>query len=124
MRSFFVAAIAATALAGPWSTSDNKLYYNGTETVLHGWSTTCTEYLLRGVGMKCWAEYQWNDPSNIITKLDADTVNATKSYFQQITSDGVKPSIRVPLTASNWLGVETNAAKANMGKYPNLHKQY
>lgn len=82
MKSFIgAAAIAAIANAGNWSTSNNKLYYNGTETVLHGFSTTCTEYLLRGIGMKCWATYSWNDPSNIITNLDMATVNAVKGYF-------------------------------------------
>ena len=28
------------------------------------------------------------------------------------------------MTASYWLGIETNAAKANMDKYPNLGNQY
>ena len=124
MKSLFFATIASPALAGNWTTGSNKLYYKGTETVLHGVSTTCTEYLLRGIGMACWANYDWSDNSNIITNLDMDTVNAVKGYFQEITSDGVKPAIRVPLTASNWLGVETNAAKANMAKFPDLSGQY
>jgi len=47
-----------------------------------------------------------------------------KTVFSQITADGIKPSLRVPMTASNWLGVETNAAKANMEKYPKLSEQY
>ena len=124
MRSFFVAATAATALAGSWSTNDNKLYYNGTETVLHGFSTTCTEYLLRGIGMKCWASYAWNDQSNIITNLDMNTVNAVKGYFEELKDTGVKPALRVPITASNWLGVVTQNSKANMDKYPKLSEQY
>ena len=124
MKSFFLSTIAATALAGNWSTANNRLYYNGIETVLHGFSTTCTEYLLRGVGMKCWASYTWNDPSTIIENLDTKTLDAVKGYFEQIKNAGVKPAIRVPMTASNWLGVVTNASKANMDKYPNLSKQY
>ena len=83
MKSFFLSTIAATALAGNWSTANNRLYYNGTETVLHGFSTTCTEYLLRGVGMKCWASYTWNDPSTIIENLDTKTLDAVKGYFEQ-----------------------------------------
>lgn len=67
---------------GNWSTAGNKLLYKGSPMVLHGFSTTCTEYLLRGIGMKCWAAYNWNDPSNIITKLDDDVVNAVKGYFE------------------------------------------
>ena len=124
MKPFFAATTAAVAAAGSWTVSDNKLFYNGTETVLHGFSTTCTEYLLRGVGMKCWASYDWNDYTNIITGLDSKTVQAVKGYFSEILSDGVMPALRLPMTASYWLGVETNAAKANMDKYPNLSKQY
>ena len=124
MKTFFAATIAAVAAAGPWTVSDNKLFYNGTETVLHGFSTTCTEYLLRGIGLPCWASYNWNDYTNIITSLDSDTVDAVKGYFNQIKGDGVIPFLRVPMTASNWLGVETNAAKSNMKKYPDLSKQY
>ena len=124
MKTFFTAATTAVAVAGPWTVSDNKLLYNGTETVLHGFSTTCTEYLLRGIGMDCWASYDWNDHTNIITSLDSGTVGAVKGYFSQIMSDGVKPALRLPMTASYWLGVETNAAKSNMKKYPDLSKQY
>jgi hypothetical protein len=92
--------------------------------VLHGFSTTCTEYLLRSIGSTCWAEYNWNDPSNIITKLDDDVVNAVKGYFEQVTSPGVKPALRVPMTATSWLGIVTNSSRANMDKYPNLGNQY
>ena len=75
--------MAASALAASnWSTGDNKLYYKGQETVLHGFSTTCTEYMLRGIGLDCWAEYHWNDYPNIITNLKMDLVNSVKDYFQ------------------------------------------
>ena len=124
MKSFLVAATATTALAGNWSTNDNKLYYKGTETILHGFSTTCAEDMLRGIGLKCWASYDWNDYSNIITNLDMKTVNAVKGYFEEIKDTGLKPALRVPVTASYWLGIETKAAKANMDKYPKLSEQY
>ena len=124
MKTILGATLASSALAGNWTTSNNKLFYKGTETVLHGFSTTCTEYLLRGVGLKCWPEYNWSDYSNIITGLDIDQVSHVKFYFAKITADGIKPMLRVPMTASNWLGVETNAAKDNMAKYPNLSEQY
>merc|ERR1712187_1057945 len=45
-------------------------------------------------------------------------------YLRAIASDNVVPVVRIPLTASTWLGVETNASKANMAKYPNLNSQY
>ena len=124
MKSIFGATLASMSLAGNWSTSNNKLYYKGTETVLHGFSTTCTEYLLRGIGLKCWASYNWNDYSNIITSLDSDQVNAVKEIFGKITDSGIKPALRIPMTASNWLGVVTKNAKSNMDKYPKLHEQY
>ena len=120
MKTILGATLASSALAGNWSTSDNKLFYKGTETVLHGFSTTCTEYLLRGIGTDCWASYSWNDPSNIITSLDSKTVDAVKGYFSQISSSGVKPALRVPMTASYWLGVPTSASQSNFNKYPNL----
>ena len=42
---------------GTWSTSNNNLLRNGKEVLLHGLGSTCTEYLTRGIGMKCWADY-------------------------------------------------------------------
>ena len=115
---------SAAMAASNWSTANNKLYYKGQETVLHGFSTTCTEYLLRGIGEPCWANYQWNDHSNIITNLDYNVVNAVKGYFQGINSAGVKPALRVPMTASSWLGIATNSSQYNMNMYPNLGGQY
>jgi len=44
--------------------------------------------------------------------------------FMKISAEGIKPAMRIPLTASNWLGVETKAAKENMDKYPKLSEQY
>ena len=32
--------------------------------------------------------------------------------------------VRIPLTASSWLGIPTNASAANAAKYPNLAAQY
>jgi hypothetical protein len=46
------------------------------------------------------------------------------SYLDQLTDPGVKGAIRIPMTASYWLGIETNASKANFEKYPNLGGQY
>jgi hypothetical protein len=38
------------------------------------------------------------------------------------TTEGVMGAIRIPMTASSWLGVETKAASANMKRFPNLDK--
>jgi len=35
-----------------------------------------------------------------------------------------QPALRMPLTASSWLNVTTQAAKANMAQYPQLSMQY
>jgi len=34
------------------------------------------------------------------------------------------PIVRIPLCASSWLGVKTNASSNNMDKYPDLSGQY
>lgn len=102
---------------------NNKLQRNGKDVVLHGIGTTCTEYLVRGIGMKCWADYNFATPSALMT------VNVAKLYplidvLRVIASDSVVPVVRIPLTASSWLGAETNASKSNMAKYPDLNIQY
>jgi hypothetical protein len=51
-------------------------------------------------------------------------MNALLGYFAEIKDEGVKPALRIPLTASYWLGVETQASKANFEKYPKLGDQY
>jgi len=45
-------------------------------------------------------------------------------YLAQVTDSGVKPAVRIPLTASYWMGVRTNAASSNMDNYPDLNAQY
>merc|ERR1712066_273645 len=73
--------------------------------------------------MQCWAKYNYDTPDKLFE------VNLAKLYplvdiLRVIASDSVVPAVRIPLTASSWLGVETNASKANMEKYPNLNVQY
>jgi hypothetical protein len=100
------------------------LHEDSNPVVLHGFGVTCTEYLLRGIGMSCFATYQWNDKSNIITELNRDQMDGILHYLAQVTGEGVKPAVRIPLTASYWMGVRTNAASSNMDNYPNLSAQY
>jgi len=106
-----------------WTTKDNVLQRNGTNVVLHGLGTTCTEYLLRGIGMKCWATYNWPTPSAIFS-LNEDELGAIIPILKQAASSSVVPAVRIPMTGSSWLGVETEASKANMAKYPKLGDQY
>ena len=56
----------------------------------------------------------------MITELNAEQADAAISYLSEVTGPGVMPTFRVPLCASSWLGVETDAAKAAMAKYPDL----
>lgn len=106
-----------------WTTSKNKLQLNGRNVVLHGIGTTCTEYLARGVGMKCWVKYDWNKPDALM-ELDGAMLYPLVDYLRVIASDSVVPVVRIPLTASTWLGVETKASKANLQKYPKFNLQY
>jgi len=106
-----------------WSTGGNKLQRNGKDVVLHGIGTTCTEYLARGIGMKCWVNYDFAKPDAVM-KLNVAQLYPLIDYLRAIASDTVVPVVRIPMTASTWLGIETNASKANMGKYPKLNLQY
>merc|ERR1719461_2409071 len=92
-----------TAVLAAWTTRNNALVRDGKKVVLHGMGTSCSEYLLRGIGMKCWAEYQWNKPSEIIVNTNEDQINAMISYFDQVNATGtdykVMPVVRIPMTA-------------------------
>eukprot|EP01062_Namystynia_karyoxenos_P066001 TRINITY_DN60025_c0_g1_i1.p1 TRINITY_DN60025_c0_g1~~TRINITY_DN60025_c0_g1_i1.p1 ORF type:complete len:440 (+),score=137.86 TRINITY_DN60025_c0_g1_i1:163-1320(+) len=107
-----------------WSTQGTQLMQHAKPVVLHGFSTTCLEYFLRGVGMKCWNTYDWNHPERVATTPDADVLNATTAVLSMAKADGVVPAIRVPLTAAYWLDVETTQWAANRAKYPALAAQY
>ncbi len=74
--------------------------------------------------MKCWATYTWPKPAEVITATNDEELGAIIGYLKDGAKDGVVPVVRIPLTASYWLGVETKAAKANMDKYPDLSGQY
>lgn len=90
---------------------------------MHGIGTTCTEYLARGVGMKCWVQYDWAKPDALM-KLNVVQLYPLIDYLRVIASDSVVPAVRIPMTASTWLGVETKASKNNLDKYPNFNVQY
>lgn len=76
------------------------------------------------IGTKCFAQANWDDPSNVITELDLTQVDSMINYLTQVTAKGVKPAIRIPLTASYWLGVSTENSAKNFETYPNLGEQY
>ena len=56
--------------------------------------------------------------------VDTTLVDPIVAYLIEIASDLVVPSVRIPMTASSWLGVVTNSSRENFGRYPNLEKQY
>eukprot|EP00756_Hemistasia_phaeocysticola_P029364 Hpha_TRINITY_DN16229_c2_g11::TRINITY_DN16229_c2_g11_i1::g.14515::m.14515/K01179/E3.2.1.4; endoglucanase len=86
--------------------------------------TTSTEYLLRGIGMRSWTEYNWGDPTNAITAINQEEVDAVTAILKPAANESVVPAVRIPLCASSWLGVNTTAASGNMAKYPDLGGQY
>lgn len=56
LASFFVATVAMVSTAAfssiTWTVDTNgRLLKNGNSVVVHGFSTTCMEYLLRGIGV-------------------------------------------------------------------------
>ena len=125
------ATLASFTIAGSWTTGDNRLYYKGDKVVLHGFSTSCLPYLIQKLSNNngktpCWANYNLNDPQNLITQLNEEQAAAAIGYLKEVKGPGVKPTFRVPLCASSWLGLKTDSAKAAMERYPeaDLGAQY
>jgi hypothetical protein len=73
--------------------------------------------------MKCWVDYDFAKPDAVF-KVNLAQLYPLIDYLRVIASDSVVPAVRIPMAASTWLGVETNASKANMDKYPSLNLQY
>lgn len=73
--------------------------------------------------MQCFVKYNWPDPSNVMP-LDKSQLNPIIDLLLEVTDESVVPTVRIPMTASSWLGVNTTASKENLAKYPLLHKQY
>ena len=122
-------AVQTVAASGSWSTQANTLYFKGEPVVLHGFSTSCTPYLLQKLSANdgktpCWATYNHNDPENVITELNEEQASAAIGYLTEVTGPGVMPTFRVPLAASAWLGTPTNCTATARAKYPNLGQQY
>jgi hypothetical protein len=75
------------------------------------------------MGMKCWVDYNFASPNDVF-KLNLVQLYPLIDILRVIASDSVVPVVRIPMTASTWLGVETNNSKVNMDKYPQLNLQY
>jgi len=73
--------------------------------------------------MKCWVDYDFAHPDDIF-KLNVAQLYPLIDTLRVIASDTVVPVVRIPLTASTWLGVQTNSSAGNMAKYPKLNEQY
>jgi hypothetical protein len=73
--------------------------------------------------MHCWVKYDFSKPAAVMSP-DVVQLYPLIDYLRVIASDTIVPVVRIPMTASTWLGVETNSSKENMGKYPNLNLQY
>jgi len=107
----------------PWDVSTNSILYNGRRVQLQGVAVTCMEYMLRGIGGDCMADYNWSDPSNIITTPSQTQVQGLLDLLAESGND-VMPTVRFSLNAAYWLDVETSAWAANRASYPNLSQQY
>jgi len=107
--------------------STNKIMYKGRPVQVQGFAVTCLEYLLRGIGGKCLAEYNWADPSNIITSPDEVEVAGLLNHLTLRASAGdsqVLPAVRFSLNAGYWLDVESPMWADNRARYPELAAQY
>merc|ERR1719333_133019 len=75
------------------------------------------------MGMRCFVQYNWGTPESVFS-VDVGQVYHIVDYLVAVASSSVVPAVRIPLTASSWLGVNTSASAENMAKYPNLAEQY
>ena len=73
--------------------------------------------------MKCFTDYQWATPGKLL-QVNTTALTPFLSILTEVKSDSVFPAVRIPMTASSWLGVTTKNSAANMGKYPDLGGQY
>lgn len=112
-------------LASDWDLGTNQIIYRGSSVQLQGFAVTCLEYLLRGIGSECMAQYNWADPSNLIVAPNPAQVEALLALLLDGKSnDAVLPTVRFSLNAAYWLDVETSAWKVNRATYPGLSRQY
>ena len=116
-------AATATTTTTTWSTSGGHLLKDGSPVVLRGMGTTSTEYMLRSIGAPSWATYQWPTPSKVLAPNEAQ-LGRILAYLAEVKEAGTVPAVRIPLTASNWLGINTTAASHNMARFPALSTQY
>ena len=103
-----------------WDATTHKLKFNGTETTVHGLALTCGEYMLRGIGMKCWSKYNWPHPDELLGTIDPELFGLIKDTLVGKSTKGATPAIRVTLTAGYYLGKVTAQWSANNDKYKDL----
>jgi len=116
--------VLASFASAQWTVTGNGvLNYEGSPVRLAGFAATCMEYLLRGIGTECFCDYNYNDPSNIITALNTEQMDAIYSILLP-APQGMKPAIRLALNAGYWLNVVTSSWSGAASEYPNLSAQY
>jgi len=123
--TYLVAALLPFAVLSDTFSVDSSgnLLRNGSPTVVHGFALTCMEYLLQGIGTVCTPAYNFNDPSNIITAVNTQQMEAIYAILLPVPA-GVTPAIRLSLNAGYYLDVPTPNWAANRATYPNLAQQY
>ena len=91
-----------------WDLSTNVIKLNGETVVLKGFALTCGEYLLRGIGMKCWSKYNWGHSDQLLYEIDPLLLSTIKKQLVGTSVTGATPAIRVTLTAGYYLNKVTN----------------
>ena len=66
--------------------------------------------------MKCFTAYNWADPSSLL-QLNTTALSPLLDLVTAHASSSVVPAVRIPLTASSWLGVRTTASGGNIGRF-------
>ena len=136
MRSLLAvaAALAAAALLLQLPTSarattttfnadaGTTILKNGSPVTARGFVLTGGEYLLRGIGMECFAKYSWATPGSLLSLDTAFVDNILNNMLP--APAGVQPTLRIGLTAAYWLDQPTSAWSGNRDRYPNLAAQY
>lgn len=104
------------------SMTTGQITRDGEVVVARGFAVTCMQYLLRGIGTACLAEYSWATPASLL-RLNAAELDSALAHLLPAPI-GVQPALRIALTACYWLDQTTSAWSQNRAAYPGLAVQY
>lgn len=67
------------------------------------------------MGMMCWVNYNFANVSDVFS-LDEGALFLIIDTLKAVATDDVAPVVRIPLTATSWLGIPTKDSAPNMAK--------